>query len=211
MDKISKRVFRPIVFLLTACCLVLTAYGQTGGAKGKVRNTRGDAIAGVNITARKDSKDMSTVTSNSKGEFIFSSLEPGVYNFVFDAAGYSSAIRYNIEVRPNKKVDLGDRLILIVDKGTLVIIQGSVFFRDGTSVTGAKVEAEKLNADGTTRSIPATYTNIYGEFTFRQPEGTAKYRLTAKYKDRSASTEIEVSSAAVYRTAIKLDLERSNK
>lgn len=211
MDKISKRVFRPIVFLLTACCFVLTAYGQTGGAKGKVRNSRGDAIAGVNITARKDSKDMSTVTSNSKGEFIFSSLEPGVYNFVFDAAGYSSAIRYNIEVRPNKKVDLGDRLILIVDKGTLVIIQGSVFFRDGTSVTGAKVEAEKLNADGTTSSIPATYTNIYGEFTFRQPEGTAKYRLTAKYKDRSASTEIEVSSAAVYRTAIKLDLERSNK
>ncbi len=190
---------------------MLTAYGQTGGAKGKVRNSRGDAIAGVNITARKDSKDMSTVTSNSKGEFIFSSLEPGVYNFVFDAAGYSSAIRYNIEVRPNKKVDLGDRLILIVDKGTLVIIQGSVFFRDGTSVTGAKVEAEKLNADGTTSSIPATYTNIYGEFTFRQPEGTAKYRLTAKYKDRSASTEIEVSSAAVYRTAIKLDLERSNK
>ncbi|MBK8466597.1 MAG: carboxypeptidase regulatory-like domain-containing protein [Chloracidobacterium sp.] len=200
------------VFLLTAYCLPFTAQAQsTGGAKGKVRNNRDEAIADVSVTARKDSKDISTVTTNKKGEFAFNNLETGVYNFVFDKVGYASAIRYNIEVRPNKKVDLGDRLILVVDKGTLVLIQGSVFFKDGTSVTGAKVEVEKLNADGTTRSFPAVYTNISGEFTYRQPEGTAKYRFTAKYKDRTASKVIEVSSAAIYRIALNFDISRSDK
>jgi len=201
-----------VFLLLAAFCFPLTAYSQsTGGAKGKVRNSRNEAISGVSVTARKDSKDITTVTTNNKGEFVFNGLEIGVYNFVFDKVGYGSAIKYNIEVQANKKVDLGDRLIMVVDKGTLVIIQGTVFFKDGTSVTGAKVMVEKLNGDGTTRSFPAVYTNISGDFTFRQPEGTAKYRFTAKYKDRTATKDIEVSSAAFYRLAINLDVSRSDK
>lgn len=207
----------PYRLLFTSFCLLLTAYCQlpayaqsAGGARGKVRNSRGEAISGVKVIARLDSKDVSTATSNSKGEFSFNRLEPGVYNFIFDASGYASAIRSNIEVRRNKTVDLGDRLILLVDKGTLVIIQGSVFFKDGTSVTGAKVAVERVNSDGTTSSLPAVYTNVFGEFTFRQPEGTAKYRFTANYKDRTASMDIEVGSAAIYRLAIKLDIVRSN-
>lgn len=174
---------------------------------------RNEPISDVSVTARKDSKDIATVTSNRKGEFVFNSLEPGVYNFIFDAKGYASAMRANIEVRQNKTVDLGDRLVLLVDKGTLVIIQGSVFFKDGTSVTGAKIEVEKVNADGTTRSLPAPNpTNIYGEFTFHQPEGAAaKYRFTAKYKDSTVTKEIEVSSAAIYRVALHLDIARRDK
>lgn len=212
MHKTKKRFFTLAFFLLTAHCSLLTAHAQsTGGAKGKIRNTRGEAISGVSVTARQDSKDVRTVHSNNKGEFTIGGLEPGVYSFVFDAAGYGSAMRSNIEIRRSKTADLGDRLILLVDKGTLVIIQGSVFFKDGTSVTGAKVEVEKVNADGTTRSFPATLTNIYGEFTFRQSAGAAKYRITAKYKDKTAAKEIEVDAAAVYRLAIKLDATRGDK
>ena len=198
--------------LLTVYCLPPTAYSQsTGGAKGKIRNSRGDAVSGVTITARQDSKDIKSAISNSKGEFKIDGLEPGIYKFVFDAPGYASAVSNPTEVRRNKTVDLGDKLVLRVDKGTLVIIQGSVFFKNGTSVTGAKVEVEKLNADGTTRSFPAVYTNIYGEFNFRQPEGSAKYRFTVKYKDKSTTKEIEVDAAAIYRLAINLDMERSDK
>ena len=212
MHKTKKRSFTLAVFLLTVCFSLLTARAQsTGGAKGKIRDLKGEAIAGVSVTARRDSKDIRTVTSGKKGEFTVEGLEPGVYNFVFDARGYASAVRYNIEVRSGKTADLGDRLILHVDRGTLAIIQGSVFFKDGTSVTGAKVEAERVNADGTTRSFPAVYTNIYGEFNFRQPEGAAKYRFTVKYKDKTASEEIDVAAAAVYRLAIHLDANRSDK
>lgn len=212
MHKSKKLSFTFAVFLLTASCSLLTAHAQsTGGAKGKIRDLKGETLAGVSVTARRDSKDIRTVTSNKKGEFTIDGLERGVYNFVFDATGYASAVRYNIEVRSNKTVDLGERLILHVDRGTLVIVQGSVFFKDGTSVTGAKVEAERVNSDGNTRSFPAVYTNIYGEFNFRQPEGAAKYRFTVKYKDKTASKEIDVEAAAVYRLAIHLDATRSVK
>lgn len=208
-----QRIYMLALFLLlTAYCLPFTVHAQsTGSAKGKIRDLKGSAISGASVTARQNSNDVKTVQSNSKGEFTIDGLETGLYNFVFDAKGYASAMRSNVEIKRNKTFDLGDRLILLVDKGTLVIIQGSVFFKDGTSVTGAKIIAEKLNADGTTRSFPVDDTNIYGEFTFRQPEGVAKFRFTAKYKDRTASKEIEVDGAAIYRMAIHLDIGRRDK
>ncbi|MEO7539581.1 MAG: carboxypeptidase-like regulatory domain-containing protein [Pyrinomonadaceae bacterium] len=204
--------------MIALCCGLLFAFAtahevfaQTGGVKGKIRTTRGDGIGGVEITARRDGKDIRSVRSKSKGEFILDGLGPGLYNFVFDAPGYNSGIRYNVEVRNNKTNDLGDRLVLIVDKGTLVIVQGSVFYKDGTSVPGAKVLVEKLEPDGTTRDITTLFTNLYGEFVFRQPEGKAKFRITAKYKDVSASKDIEVDSAAIYRLAVSLNTARENK
>ncbi len=208
-----QRVFRhSVLFLISVFCLLSSVSAQsTGSAKGKIRNVKGETIAGVSVTARRDSRDVRTVTSDKKGEFTIDGLEIGVYNFVFDARGYASATSPKIEVRRNKTTDLGDRLILQIDRGTLIIIQGSVFFKDGRSVTGAKVEVEKINSDGTTRSFPAIYTNIYGEFNFRQPEGAAKFRFTAKYKDKTASKDIEVEAAAVYRLAISLDLTRQEK
>ena len=201
-----------------AICLLLTAYGSlfpvsaqdTGGVKGKIRNMRGDSIAGATITARQNSKDVRSATSNGKGEFILGGLESGVYNIVFDAKGYATGIKYSVEVKNGKTKDLGGNLIMMVDQGTKVIIRGSVFFKDGTSVGGAKVEVEKI-ADGSTRKIGSGLTNYSGEFTFSQPEGHARYRVTATYKGTTASKELEVDSAAIYSMAISLDINRDEK
>ncbi|MEQ1921473.1 MAG: carboxypeptidase-like regulatory domain-containing protein [Pyrinomonadaceae bacterium] len=189
-----------------------SAYAQnTGGAKGKVRNMRGDSLVGATITARLNGKDVATATTNGKGEFVITGLEPGIYNFVFDAKGYATGIKYGVEVKSGKPRDLGGNLILMVDRGSKVVIQGSVFFKDGTSVTGAKVTVDRVNADGGTQRLGTGYTTLSGEFTFSQPEGRAKYRITAAYKDSTTSKEIEVDSAAIYRTAISLDINRDQK
>ncbi|MFM9903308.1 MAG: carboxypeptidase-like regulatory domain-containing protein [Pyrinomonadaceae bacterium] len=201
-----------VALLLTAYCSLLPAYGQeTGGVKGRVKAMNGDAISGAKITARQNSKDIRSATSGSKGDFIITGLETGVYNIVFDAKGYSSGVKYGVEVKKNRTVDLGGNLFLMIDRGSKVIIQGSVFFKDGTSVTAAKVTVERINSDGGTKNLGTGWTTISGEFNFSQPEGHAKYRITATYKDATASKEIEVDSAAVYRMAISLDINRDEK
>jgi len=199
-------------FLLTAYISLVTAHAQTSGAvKGKIRNMAGDNIASASITARQNSKDVKSVTAGSKGEFLLDGLEPGVYNIVFEAKGYSSGIRYSVEVKSGKKVDLGERLIMQIDRGSLVVIHGSVFFKDGTSVIGAEVKIEKISADGSVKKIGTAMTNLSGEFTFRQPDAAAKFRMTAKYKDITVTKELEVGSAAIYRTAISLPIDRESK
>jgi hypothetical protein len=190
---------------------VPAAFAQ-GGVKGKVRNNKGGTISGATVTARLNGQDVKTVRSDSKGMFTMQGLDSGTYSIVFDAEGYATGVKFGVEIKNGSVRDLGDRLILSADQSDQVIIKGSVFFREGTSVTAAKVELERVNADGSTKSLGSTYTNISGEFTFRPPPGVAKVRVTAKYKGASGSKEIsEMVNAGIYRTAITLDISRNDR
>lgn len=200
-----------LLLVLCAVCLVPSAFAQ-GGVKGKVRNNKGSGIAGASITARLSGKDVKTVRSDSKGNFSLQGLGEGTYNIVFDADGYATGVKFGVQVKDGNMRDLGDRLILSVDQGTQLIIRGSVFFREGTSITAAKVELERVNDDGSTKELGSTYTNVSGEFTFRPPPGLTKVRVTAKYKGVSGSKEIsDIANVGIYRTAITLDVSRSDK
>jgi hypothetical protein len=163
------------------------------------------------VTARQKGVDVKSVKADSKGTFILDGLQAGRYNLVFDAPGYSAGVLYNVEIEKKKVADLSDRLILSADQGTQVIVKGSVFFKEGTSVAGAKVEIERVNADGSTKRLGTGYTSESGEFTFRQPQGAAKLRVTATLKGVSSSKTVEVDEPAIYRFAITLELSRSEK
>lgn len=194
---------------LAALCLLSPVSAQTtGGVKGKVKNMDGNGISQATITARLAGKDIRSTKSNNKGDFVLDGLESGTYNLVFDARGYSSGVKYGVEIKSGKTKDLGGNLILIVDRGTQVIINGSVYYKDGTSLAGAEIKVERVNADGSTRKIASGSTNQSGEFTLRQPEARAKFRITASYKGVSDSKEIEVDNAAIYRFSIILEVER---
>lgn len=204
--------FLRIGFGLSALILTatLTAAGQSGGLKGRIRANSGTGISNATVTVTKGTADIKTAKSKSDGSFQVSGIEPGYYNLRVEADGYASAVKFSIEIKDKVK-DLGDKLFLRVDQGSLVIIRGSVFFKEGTSVTGAKVEFERINADGSTKRLDSTNSSVTGEFAFRQPPGAAKYRITAKYNGSAATKEIEVDNAAVYRLAISLDLSSADK
>lgn len=198
--------------LVFAYCLAPTAYCQaTGGIKGKLRNLNGEGIGGATITARQNGKDLKSATSAAKGDFQLDGLESGVYNVVFDAKGYSSGVKYDVPVQSGKIRDLGGNLVMQVDRGSFVIVNGSVFFKSGHSIPGAEVKVERINWDGSLRKFTTLYSDSSGEFAFRQKEGAAKFRITATYKGVSASKDIEVDSAAIYRLSIILDVERGDK
>ncbi len=200
------------LLLFCAICFITPVSAQnTGGLKGKVRTRAGVGIGGASVAVRQKGEDLKSVTADDKGFFTISDLEPGFYNMVFDANGYASGVLYNVEVKKKKVSDLGDRLMLSSDQGTQIIVKGSVFFKEGTSVTGAKVELEKINSDGSIQKIGNTMTSVSGEFTFRRPEGAAKFRITAKFNGVTATKDLEVAEAAIYRLAITLDTSRSQK
>ena len=200
-------------FVLSSLFLILTAslaFAQsTGGIKGKVRDTKGKNISGVLITVRQKGEDLKSIKSDGKGEFVMEGLKPGMYNVVFERDGYGTGVLYNVEVKKNKTGDLGNRLVMRVDQGTLVIINGSVFNQFGGSIYGAKVEIERISG-GSAKSIGSSYTSESGEFVFRFPEKADRFRITATAKGVSVSKEIEVSEAAVYRLALTLELPAKN-
>ena len=194
--------------LIFAFSSVVVSAQETGGVKGRVRAAKGEGISGATVTARQDGKDVKSVKADGAGKFVLNNLEAGIYNIVFDKSGFAAGVKYNVEIKKNKTVDLGDRLVLNADQGTQVIVRGSVFDQNDRSVGGARVEIEKISSDGTVKKAGSGYTNISGEFTFRFAEGAAKYRVTASAKDSKASKEIQVDSAGIYRLAISLKVEK---
>ena len=188
----------------------ISVFAQSGGVKGKVRSNKGDGIANATVTARQFDKDIKTVRSDAKGTFKLAGLDSGVYSIVFDAEGFQSGLLQGVEVK-NGVRDLGERLILRPDQGNQVIINGSIFYKEGVSLSGAKIEIERANPDGSYKKLNTLYTNISGEFIFRQPQAAAKFRITAKFKGAEGVKEIEVSTAAIYRLAITLDISRTEK
>jgi hypothetical protein len=205
----SSVYFSVVNFILLSALSGIFAFAQeTGGVKGKVRTTSGDGIASVKVIVRQKGEDIKSATSDSNGKFVLENLKPGIYNIVFTKNGFASSLMSNIEVEKKKVKDLGDRLVLGVDQGTLVIVKGSVFDQNGHSVYGAKVVIERVSTDGQTRKVGSGTTSQSGEFTFRQSEGATKFRITATAKGISASKEITVDNAAIYRLAITLNVEK---
>ncbi|MBA2495171.1 MAG: carboxypeptidase regulatory-like domain-containing protein [Acidobacteria bacterium] len=201
------RKFSLLILFLAVSVSVAIAQ-DNGGVKGKVRDPKGDGIGGATIIARQSGKDVKSTNSDSKGNFELAGLKPGLYNLVFDKTGYSSGLMYNVEIKNNKIRDLGDRLVLTVDQGTQVIIKGSVFDQNGRSIGGAKIGIEKVLNNGSTKKIGSGNASYSGEFTFKFPEGATKFRITASAKGVSASREVEVDNAAIYRLAITLNLDK---
>ena len=210
MGSFPEPVRSVLFFLLAAVCLLPAVFGQGGGVKGKVRGPGGNGIANAEITLRQEGKEMKTARSDSRGEFNITGLPSGKYNITFDASGYSMGVLHNVEVG-NKMRDLGGRLILSRDRGTFVIVQGSVFFKEGNSVTGAQIKLEQVNADGSTKDLSSSFSNSSGEFSFRRPQGAAKLRVTAKLKDARISKDIDVEEAAIYRVALTLPMSREDR
>lgn len=204
------RIFK--IFFLAAFTLVFAAFSfAQGGVKGKVRSRTGAGIPSATVTARQNGKDVKTARSNAKGEFVLGGLEAGVYSLLFDADGFQSGLYQGLEIKNGDTRNLGDRLILMPDQGMQVIINGSIFYKEGTSLGGAKIDIERVNPDGTTKKLTSLYSNVSGEFTFRQPQGTAKFRITARFKGAEGTKEVEVDTAAIYRLAITLDISRTEK
>ncbi|MEW6360737.1 MAG: carboxypeptidase-like regulatory domain-containing protein [Acidobacteriota bacterium] len=199
-------IFALLLFLAAAGL----AAAQTG-VKGRVRANNGNPIPNATVTARQQGKDVKSVKTDSKGRFQLDGLAPGVYSFVFDADGFGSGLLQGIEVKSGSVRDLGERLILFPDRGLQVIVNGSVFYKEGTSLGGARVDIEELYSDGSAKKLTTVYTNISGEFTYKRPQGQARLRITARFKNAEASKIIDVDMAAIYRLALTLDISRTEK
>lgn len=201
------RIQKIIGVVLSAVFVVSGAFAQdrsTTGIKGKVKVVSGSA-ANIAVVVRQGEREVARTTSDNKGSFRINGLAPGVYTLVFTKAGFSTGTLSDVEIKQGKIRELGDKLVLTVDEGTLAFLRGSVFDPGGHSVRGARIELSRISADGTEKKIDGRLTNESGQFVFRLTPEAAKYRVRAKMDGAEpVSKDVEIDGAAVYRIALSL-------
>ena len=117
---------RLAALLLLSSILVreVSAQGITGQISGTVADSSGAAITGavVRLTAESSQQERD-YTTQANGNFIFSSLVPGVYNLSVAVAGFKTYQQRGIAVSSQERVDLHDLLLTIGDVSSTVEIQ----------------------------------------------------------------------------------------
>lgn len=196
----------PIKSIAAAALLLLLSFGcyaqdkNTGAIKGKVRVEKGSP-ADVAVILRQGEREVTRTATDKKGDFVISRIPPGAYVVTLRKPGLSVG-SIDVEVNAGKTRTLGDRLVLAVDEGSIAFIRGSVFTEGGRSVPGVRIELAKIVAENSLQKIDVRVTGETGEFVFRLPPETAKYRLTMKADGfEPASQDVAIESAAVYRVA----------
>lgn len=191
--------------LFTLAFSAVPANSQTGGFKGQIKNESGKGIPSTTVSARQDGVTIKSVVSDNKGNFTLTGLKSGKYNLTFEADGYQLGGLFNVEVA-NDIRSLGNKLVLAIDPGTLVLIRGSIFSAAGFSIPGARIELLSVDSKGSTKRIASTYSNSSGEFAFRrEPAGKITLKVKATYRGASVVKDLEVEHPAIYRTALTLD------
>lgn len=195
--------------LLLLFALPLTAQQPaTGGLRGRVKVGAGTPEA-IHVTVRQGDREVKTARTNAKGEFEVTGLAPGRYGLTFRKQGLQVGRMENVEVRAGKPASLKDKLFLPVDEGAVAFIRGSVFDPAGRGFAGARVELELINGDGTSKKLDSRVTNGLGQFGFRLTPEAARYRLTARAGGmQTATSEVAVDGAAIFRTALTLAPEK---
>ena len=144
----------------------------TGGVKGKVRVETGSA-AGVTVVVRRGDDEVTSATTDGKGEFEVRGLRPGSYGLTFRKAGLKVGKVEGVEVRAGRMRSLGGGLYMSMDEGALAIIQGSVFNQDGRSLSGAKIELALLSPDGTAKKLDSRLSSIERGSSQAEPDARA--------------------------------------
>ena len=181
----------------------------TGGISGRVRVEPGMSAAGVGVSVRRGAEEVAETSTGPKGEFEFRGLAPGSYGLTLRKPGLQVGKIEDVEVRAGKTVSLKEGLYLPVDEGSIAFIRGSVFHASGLSLLGARVELARVEGDGSLKKLDSRVSNATGSFAFRLPPGRARYRLTAKADGmETASEEVNVEGAAIYRVALSLSPAR---
>ena len=189
-----------LLLLLSFACL---AQDKTGAIKGKVRVEKGSP-AGVSVILRQGDQEVSRTTTDKRGEFVIGHVAPGVYGVTFRKPGLAIGSIDDLEVKAGRTRSLHD-LVLSIDEGSIAFIRGSVFTEGGRSVPGVRVELVRILDENSTQKLDSRITGETGEFVFRLPPETAKYRLTVKAEGaETASKDVEVDGAVVYRVALTL-------
>src|SRR6476619_6014072 len=79
------------VFLFAVTAVAVIAQDNSGSLQGKIKDEKGAAIVGAEVTATsKTLVRPQTTTSDTQGAYVFSSLPPGLYTVTVSQSGFST-------------------------------------------------------------------------------------------------------------------------
>jgi hypothetical protein len=135
------------VHKLVLLCFIATlpALAQTATAElsGNVTDSTGAVVANARITATNPSTGFSReVRTNQSGAYVFTILQPGVYNLAAEAPGFRKTVQNNIELQVNQRADVDIQMQLGQLTETVEVTGAAPLLEAESSTLGTVVNSQ---------------------------------------------------------------------
>jgi len=98
-----------VITLLLTGALSLSAQTSSGTVVGRVVDAQRDPVPGAIVTLTKpDTRETRTFTTDSTGEFVFASIQPGVYDVTVDLQGFKRVEKRGLSLSASDRLSAGD-------------------------------------------------------------------------------------------------------
>lgn len=175
---------------------------STGSLRGRVKEQKGRALAGVTIKATADGRQYE-MTSDGQGEFVFRDLTPGDYVLSFAKGGYKTFTTRSLAVAAGETIRLSRVIEMAREDDPYAVIRGAVLHGLGYTLPNAVVRLERT--DGRKKTKMETVSREGGEFAFRLKADSASYRITAEAEGfEPASLELSIENDEVRNIVLTL-------
>jgi len=152
------------VCLLALCGLIgLTGAVDTASAQvlkaqvlGTISDDTGAVIPGASVTLTETNTNVERVgETNESGLYVFTNLDPGVYDVSATMEGFSTALRSGIGVQPNTTVRINFALEIGAVTETVEVTGAPPVLQTDRADTGAKIQTKQL------QEMPLAYNRNY--------------------------------------------------
>lgn len=129
----------------SAFATLAAAQEVTGNIQGEVKDQAGAVVPNATVTATSGQQTLSA-TSDSKGEYRFNNLRPGVYTVTATAPGFAELKRDNITVEIGKTLQVNLEVVPSGSKETVTVTASQEPIVDVTSSkTATNISREKID------------------------------------------------------------------
>ena len=145
LDSRATRVFFRTAALFILLTGVVLAQSTLGTILGHVVDPSGASMPGVNVTLRNEGTNLSSSqNSNADGQYVFSNVNPGVYQLTFEAKGFTAQHIEHLSLEVNQTVRQDISLQLGTVASSVQVNAERTLVQTDTSSVGSVIESNQV-------------------------------------------------------------------
>lgn len=200
MDCISRRTLGLLLLFLSFTAPQLRAQSYYGSLRGQVTDAQSASVAGAIATLTNEATHITRkAASNSAGEYVFASLDPGTYTLSISASGFKKLDRKGITISTQQTLTLDAKLEVGTATQSIEVTSSDPLIDTSTASNGQVFDTQKLNDLPNLGRNPFLFSKLDNNVT---PVGDPRFN---RFQDQSGSSQISIAGGPINGNNYEID------
>jgi hypothetical protein len=135
-----------VALALILCVVAVIAQEGTASLRGTVTDPNGAVVpnATVSLANQETGIDRRTVTTNESGDYVFTSLTPGIYRVTVEGTGFKRSVKENVRLNVGETQEFNFAMEIGGSSETVVVTSDQPLVETSSSKIGGHITQEEL-------------------------------------------------------------------